>query len=393
MSFSLSAPARADTNPRALSPAVVTCDYLDEHSLARNTSSGVLFEAGLLVRYSFLQGVRTVEAHTRDGRTITSDRIVAIHPEADIALLEVDGLPPYALPNPTPTAAPSGANVTLVRGPNGAGPSSIVALLHGKFSVGGPDFVAVSPGHGDGAAAFLDDGSLIGVSFDFTEQGFPLAYLVSTASIANLVASRGPAVELRSMVPPTAPAYVSRTEATGLAFRAAILQSEGRTDDARRFAELALKKDATNAAAHFWMGRVQFGDQRFEQAAASFQRAGQLAPAYHLAWHMAGAAFNQAGNYSMAMEMYRKALEVEPCSALTWCNLGGAEFNRKNFAEAESAFAKAIECDPGYGLAYFNLAVLQKQTGRPEEAERTYRTLLERNRGWAERLRSALDAE
>ncbi|MCA9757977.1 MAG: tetratricopeptide repeat protein [Candidatus Eisenbacteria bacterium] len=374
------------------SHSVVSCEYLDDHSLALRTSTGLLLEAGLVVRYSSLLGVTTVDAQTRDGQTLTARRVIAIHPEADIALLELPERTPHMLPNPEIVAAPVGTDITLLRGPNGAGPNSKPAEVYGKFSIGGPDFVAISEGHGDCAAAFLANGALVGISFDLSEQGFPLAYLVSTASIANLVESRGEPVELASMTPPTPPDYESRNDATGLAFRAAILLTEGRTDDARRFAELALKKDATNAAAHFWMGRVQFGDQRYDQAAASFQRAGQLAPEYHLAWHMAGAAFNQAGNYTMAMEMYRKALRAEPCSALTWCNLGGAEFNKRNFAEAESAFSKAIECDPTYGLAYFNLAVLQKQTGRPDDAERTYEMLVAKDPGWSERLRLALDA-
>ena len=139
------------------------------------------------------------------------------------------------------------------------------------------------------------------------------------------------------------------------------------------------------------MGRIYFGEQRFDQAAASFQLAGELAENYHLAWHMAGVSRNQAGDYAGAIEMYRNAVRVDPQSAVTWCNLGSAEFNRHNFPEAETAFETAIEIDPSFALSYFNLAILQKRLGRSRDAEATHQILAGRDPAWAERLRSALD--
>ena len=384
--------AAAQPDPNAVLPAVVTCEYLDARGLSLRTSSGVLMQDGLLLPYSALLDVTMVEAHARDGRSWSSNRLIALHPEADLALLQIDDVPSYALTAPRDLALPAGQEIVLVRGPGGPGPNSKTTTLYGKFRLNGPDFIAIPEGHEDGAAAFRVDGVLLGICFDLSEQGYSLAYLVSAASVSNLLKSQGPAVLVNSIVPPVPPEYKVRTNAIGLAFRGAILQTAQKTADARTFLELALKKDPNLAPAHFWMGKVQFAEQRFDQAAASFEKAGQLAGNYHFAWHMAGASYNQAGNYPKALEMYRKALEIDPRSALTWCNLGGTEFNRQNFPEAEAAFAKAIGFDPSYGLAYFNLGVLQQRTGRKQDAEKTYEILLRKDAAWAQRLRGALDA-
>jgi Tfp pilus assembly protein PilF len=373
--------------------AVVTCEYLEAGGLSLRATSGVLLRDGLLLPYSALAGVATVDAHTRDGRTWSSSDLIALHPEADLALLQIDGDPPYALPAPLDVTLPSDEEITLVRGPDGPGPSTKKAALYGRFDLDGPDYLAISEGLENGAAAFRADGELLGVCFDLSEQGHSLVYLASAASIRNLLEHRGSAVSLNSIVAPTPPEYKVRTTVSGLTFRAAILQTAHKPDDARKFLDLALKKDPALASAHFWMGRVYFAEQRFEQAAASFQRAGELADHYQSAWHMAGASYNQASNYPLALEMYRKALVVDPRSAPTWCNLGGTEFNRRNFTEAEFAFEKAIEFDPSYGLAYFNLGILQRRTGRNQDAEHTYEALLRQDPSWAPRLRTALDTK
>ena len=97
------------------------------------------------------------------------------------------------------------------------------------------------------------------------------------------------------------PSTAARTEMTGtaplgLSFRGACLTSTGKNEDARTFFTAALKKEPNNVDAHFWMGRLLFAEQQYEPAAAEFQKAGQADPTYRLAWHMAGAAENQAGD-------------------------------------------------------------------------------------------------
>jgi Flp pilus assembly protein TadD len=385
-------PASAQTwNPETALSAALTVEYFDAEGTPIRSTNGTLIRQGLVVPLTALSGAATARAIARDGKSWTSEQLIAVHPEADLALLPISDIPAYAIDVPRNAAFVKNAEVVLLRGPGGAGAETVTVTAYGKFSIRGPDFLALSEGLPSGAPGFRSDGTLLGICFDVSEGGTLLDYLVTTASVQNLIAGRGEPIALASYPSTGPPQYQNASTLDGMVFRGALLATTGRTQEARTFLDQALVLMPTNPVAHHWWGRALFEDGQHEEAAISFQKAAELDPSYHLAWHMAGAAMHQAGHFEEALALYQRALEAYPESALTWCNIGSTQFHVLHFAEAEEAFSMAMQLDPSYSLPYFNLAMLYRQQGRGAEAESLYVKLQEVDPAWAERLRRALD--
>jgi len=58
--------------------------------------------------------------------------------------------------------------------------------------------------------------------------------------------------------------------------------------------------------------------------------------------------YGKAGNYKMAIKVYKKAVKVDSNNVDAWYNLGGANYSDSQFTEALAAFRKALEIDPDY---------------------------------------------
>jgi len=388
----LAAPSGAQNwNPEVALSAALTVEYFDAEGTPIRSTNGALVRQGLVVPLTALSGATSAQAIARDGKRWTSEQLIAVHPEANLALLPISDIPAYAIDVPRNAAFVKNAEVILMRGPGGAGPETVTVTAFGKFSIRGPDFLALSEGLPSGAPGFRADGALLGICFDISEGGTLLDYLVTTASIQNLIAGRGEPIALASYSAPSPPAYLDPNALDGLIFRGALLASSVRTKEARMFLDRAFAVDPSHPVTHHWWGRMLFEEGQHLAAAASFQRAAELDPTYHMAWHMAGAARHFAGQFEEALSMYRHALEAYPESALTYCNMGSTLFHVLRYDEAQEAFSMAIQLDPTYTLPYFNLAMLYHEQGKSAEAESVYVKLQEIDASWAQRLRKALD--
>jgi hypothetical protein len=378
-------------NPETSLSAALTVEYFDAVGTPIRSTNGTLVRQGLVVPLSALSGATTARAIARDGKSWTSEQLIAVHPEADLALLPISDIPAYAIDVPRNAAFVKNAEVILMRGPGGAGAETVTVTAYGKFSIRGPEFLALSEGLPSGAPGFRSDGALLGICFDLSEGGTLLDYLVTTASVQNLIAGRGEPIALSTYPTPETPEYKDVSTLNGLIFRGALLATTGRTEEARLFLDQAFAREPEHPVTHHWWGRTLFEEGQHERAAMSFQRAAALDPSYHLAWHMAGAAKHQAGQFEEALAMYEHALEAYPESALTYCNIGSTLFHILRYAEAEEAFSMAMQLDPTYTLPYFNLAMLFHEQGRAAEAESLQVRLQEIDSAWADRLRRALD--
>ncbi|MCA9730185.1 MAG: tetratricopeptide repeat protein, partial [Candidatus Eisenbacteria bacterium] len=284
-------------------PAALTVEYFDAAGNAVRSTNGTLVRQGLVVPLSALAGITEVRALARDGKRWSTEALIALHPESDLALLAISDIPAYAIDVPRSATFTKQSDVFLVRGPGGSGAETVTATVYGKFSIRGPDFLGLSQGVPSGAPGFRSDGALLGICFDLSRDGILLDYLASPASIENLIAGRGEPVSLRDLTPPVLPAYQDPDSLAGLVFRGALLTTTDRPEEAHRFLQRALDRDPTNATAHFWMGKLFFAQGRHEEAADAFRRAADIDPSFHLAWHMAGVAESQAGRYPQALEM------------------------------------------------------------------------------------------
>jgi len=304
-------------------------------------------------------------------------------------------VPGYALSFPESGAFYPNTHVTIMAGP-GSSPDSVAATIFFTFALQeGTQFVAVYPGL-PGAAPVIDPtGRLLGVESELSLGGINCWSTVPVVSVKAMVDARQAAQPIAAYNDVPLPAFEDGTTPFGLAFRGASLTTAEKNEDARTFFSAATKKDPKNLDAHFWLGRLLFSEQQYEQAAGEFQKAAAADSMYRLAWHMAGAAYNQAGKYLEAEKMYHKALQADPTSAESYCNLGGAYFNEHRYDKAVEAFRKSISLDPNYaqGLAYDNLAMTYYSQSKRAEAEGVYQDLKKVNADWAQKLRDMLDGK
>lgn len=387
-------PVLADgPRPDVIRPAAVHVSYLDGKGTTLRVSGGTLIRQGLVVPYSSLLDVSLLGAAGEDGKIWMTNQVIAVHPEADLALLQIADIPAYAVEVPGDIHFARDEDIWLTERLGTRDPEVIRAHVYGKFSLRGPDFLAVSKGGEPGSPAFTEDATLLGVCQDLQTDTGELPFLVTAASLRNLIAGRSKPVLLDSLATPFAPAYASPIEIDGLVFRGALLTASGEHARAKEFLDRALSHDPLDPDAHYWTAQIFFAEGLLETAADEFLVATSADSSFHAAWHMAGTAYQRAGMLDRAVEMYQLALDVDPTAALTYCNLGSIYYHRMEDSAARAAFERAVRLDPGQGLAYYNLALLAREEGRIAEAESIQVRLEILDPGWADRLKEAMGSE
>lgn len=394
--FSGGAPAAAQSPGVAKAlDAAVTIELKDAAGRALRRVNGTLVPQGVIVQTSALLGATQADIRSRGGDAWNVTQVTATNGSVGLALLPLPSASPHALAFPPSGAYMPGMRVFVLQGP-GAGADSVSATIYEHFALRGQaDLSPVTPGV-TGAAPVVDpSGRFLGVACDLTEGAVKFGFIVPMASVRVVAMQGGTPAPMTSFNGTGGPPFEDRTTVAGLLFRGAVLTRTQAPEDARIFLSEALKKDPLNAEAYFWSGQAYFAQEQFQRAAEEFQQAGAKEPGYHLAWHMAGAALNQAADYAGAEQMYQKALQAKPNAADTYCNLGGAYYNMQRTEDAIAALRRSIQIDPRYarGLAYTNLAVVLNGVGRTAEAEQVYEDLRKVNEEWAARLRAVLDGQ
>lgn len=112
-----------------------------------------------------------------------------------------------------------------------------------------------------------------------------------------------------------------------------------------------------------------------EQAADAFAQAGEIDPAFALAFFRQGEAHEAASSRWRAAGAYRRAIHVDPAFAEAYKSLGDllARSPRRLYEQAVEAYGKAVEADPDYADGYVGLGDALSATGRFDEAIREYR--------------------
>jgi hypothetical protein len=387
--------SRPNPGLRAALAWAARVEILDSAGKTLRTVNGTLLSQGVVVQTSAFAGASKVRITARDGNAWESANVVSANGLIGLSLLQLPGEPSGAVVFPAIRSYMAKSRVFLLNGP-GVGPDSLSARIYQNFMLrGAPDLCPTDIGITGAAPAVDSTGRFLGVACDLSEGVYKLGYIVPSGSVQVLTTSPSQPQSVSSLADVTPPAFQDRNTATGLLFRGVVLAQSNRPDDARHFLGLAVDRDPSLPEAHFWTGRVLFGQEQFTQASEEFQIAGTKDPTYYLAWHMAGATLHQAKDYNGAVKMYMKALEAKPNAADTYCNLGGAYYVLQRIDDAVAAFRKSIELDPSYaqGLAYTNLAMVLRGAGRKDEAEKVYQDLVKINPAWGRQLRATLDGQ
>lgn len=393
------APPKAAAPPhpglQAALASAARVEVLDATGKTLRTVNGTLVPQGVVVQTSALKRSAKVRVTARDGSAWESATALNTNGLIGLSLLELPAEPAGAIVFPANRSYMAQSRIFLLGGP-GVGADSVSARIFENFMISGaPDLCPTDVGVTGAAPAVDATGRFLGVACDLSQGVYKSGFIVPTGSVEVLTTSAPEPHAVSSLAEFSPPAYQDAGTAAGLLFRGAVLAQADKLDDARHFLRLALDQNMSMAEAHFWTGRVLFGQEQYLPAAEEFQIAGTKDPTYYLAWHMAGAALNQARDYGGAVKMYQKGLEIKPNAADTYCNLGGAYYNMQRIEDAAAAFRKSIQIDPRYaqGLAYINLAMVLNGAGRTEEAETVYQDLVKVNPAWGAQLRSALDGQ
>lgn len=150
----------------------------------------------------------------------------------------------------------------------------------------------------------------------------------------------------------------------------------GRTQDAEEIflKMLPAQQDNVNVLAN--LGRAQYANGKWKEAARSLEAASKLAPGHHGILEQLAASLQMSGDLRGAEKAYRRALAINGASPEVHYNLGTLLSQKYDVDGALSAYKQAVHLNPKHGLAQRNLGHLLSKAGRFEEAIDPHRQAL-----------------
>ena len=131
------------------------------------------------------------------------------------------------------------------------------------------------------------------------------------------------------------------------------------------------------AGAHYNLGNVLRGQDRPEEAVASYRRALEIQPRSVEISGNLGGALKDAGRLEEAAAVYQSAIALAPRDALLHYNLGIVRNEQGRPLDALASYASALALDPRSPDIHQNLGSLLLDLGRPGEALAAFRKALE----------------
>jgi serine/threonine protein kinase/tetratricopeptide (TPR) repeat protein len=157
---------------------------------------------------------------------------------------------------------------------------------------------------------------------------------------------------------------------------ATILMRQGNVDaglaEFRRI--MALRPNAV--AIHSEMGAALFAASRFEEALDALSKAIALSPGSAINLIRAGAAAQQLGDTTRALEFYQQANAIQP-RAETFSNIGTIQYGLGDYARAAAAYEGSLLIRPQSAVTHRNLGDAYNHLGRRDDARRAYRKAVE----------------
>ena len=134
--------------------------------------------------------------------------------------------------------------------------------------------------------------------------------------------------------------------------------------------------NANFAEAHCNLGNILKEQGKFDEAAACYQRALVLRPAYVNALNNLGNTLKDQGKLDEAIACHRRALELKPDYAEVYGNLGLALEDQGKLDEAIACHRRALELKPDYAGAHYNLGSTLEKVGDFQGAVASLRAAL-----------------
>lgn len=136
--------------------------------------------------------------------------------------------------------------------------------------------------------------------------------------------------------------------------------------------ERLTKEQPNNALYWYWLGRVDYDAQKYDQAVIKFSKAVALDAMMMRAYDNLGLCYDHLSNTEAAIKNFRRAIELNRAqakpSAWPLVNLAGILIGKNELDEAQTLLIEAIRFDPKLPQAYYNLGQISEKQGKPIEA-------------------------
>lgn len=128
---------------------------------------------------------------------------------------------------------------------------------------------------------------------------------------------------------------------------------------------------------HILAGKLAFSAGRYNEAAASFEKAAAADPAKPDAWINLGAVYTKLNQPLKGLESLEKAVRLDPGNMTARYNLGALSLFLGNNEAAVEHLALAVQDQPDDAVAHHKLAAAYSGSGRAEDAIVHYRKAIE----------------
>jgi tetratricopeptide (TPR) repeat protein len=112
-------------------------------------------------------------------------------------------------------------------------------------------------------------------------------------------------------------------------------------EEAARFFQAALSRDADHLYAHCYLGKLYGSDGQTEMALRHYHTAAQLSPMSGWVWAALAYCYGQQPNYRAAVQCYGEAIRCEPDNGEYHFHLGSLHYKNHRFEDAIASYRKA----------------------------------------------------
>ncbi|MGH9454891.1 MAG: tetratricopeptide repeat protein [Terriglobia bacterium] len=152
--------------------------------------------------------------------------------------------------------------------------------------------------------------------------------------------------------------------------------------------ERLTRSDPRNALYFYWLSRINYNQNHFDQGIAAGQKAIQLDSRFTRAYDNLGLCYEALGDYNLAIQAYGQAITLnrknEPPSPWPPLDLGALLVKLNKPAEARSYLLEALRDDPRFPEAHFRLGLLLQLEGKNQDAIEQFKKAAALNPSYAE---------
>ena len=153
--------------------------------------------------------------------------------------------------------------------------------------------------------------------------------------------------------------------------RATVLMRQGEVDAGLAEFRRVMTLRPNAVAIYSDMGSALFAASRFKEALEAMEHAIRLSPGSAVSLSRAGAAAQQLGDNTKALEYYERANAIQP-RADTFSNIGTIQYGLGDYAKAAAAYEGSLLIRPVNAVTNRNLGDAYRHLGRHDEARLAY---------------------